>query len=207
MLSPLVSRSATELVSALRAGEVSSAEVVAAHLDRIDDVDDSCPNDPEIVNGIDDEDGCPDEGLVKVDADRGEIIILEKVHFETSSERIRPVSFPLLDAVFGVLEQYPEIQIVEVQGHTDSRGSDSYNLDLSQRRAGQVREYLVEKGIEPSRLLSKGYGETQPLDDRENEDAWSRNRRVQFQIVQMDEPDVDLDAQDRESDIDVGDDG
>ena len=64
----------------------------------------------------------------------------------------------------------------------------------------------MEKGIEPSRLLSKGYGETQPLDDRENEDAWSRNRRVQFQIVQMDEPDVDLDAQDRGSDIDVGDD-
>ncbi|MCO4768906.1 MAG: OmpA family protein, partial [Deltaproteobacteria bacterium] len=173
--------------------------------DGIDDADDACPNDPETRNGIDDEDGCPDEGLVKIDADAGEIIILEKVHFKTASEQIRSVSFPLLDAVYGVLAQYPEIKLVEVQGHTDSRGSDSYNLDLSQRRAGQVREYLVDKGIDPSRLTSKGYGETQPIDDRETEDGWARNRRVQFQIVTMDAPDVNLDVQERESDVDVGD--
>ena len=172
--------------------------------DFIDDADDSCPMVPEVRNGIDDEDGCPDEGLVKIDAEKGEIIILEKVHFKTNSEQIRSISFNLLDAVYLVLEQYPEIRLVEVQGHTDNRGSDSYNLDLSQRRAGQVREYLVEKGIDPARLLSQGYGETQPLDDAETEDAWSRNRRVQFQIQRMDEPDVNLDLEDRESDTDTG---
>ena len=171
--------------------------------DGIDDEDDLCPMEPEVRNGIDDEDGCPDEGLVKVDAEKGEIIILEKVHFKTNSEQIRSISFELLNAVYLVLEQYPEIRQVEVQGHTDNRGSDSYNLDLSQRRAGQVREYIVEKGIDPSRLLSQGYGEARPLDDAQNEDAWSRNRRVQFQILQMDEPDIDLDAEKRESDVDL----
>jgi uncharacterized repeat protein (TIGR01451 family)/MYXO-CTERM domain-containing protein len=173
--------------------------------DDIADVDDACPMEPETKNGIDDKDGCPDEGLVKVDAEAGEIIILEKVHFKTNSEQIRSISFPLLDAVHSVLVQYPEIRLVEVQGHTDSRGSDAYNLDLSQRRAGQVREYLVDKGIDPGRLVSKGYGESKPLDPAENEDAWSKNRRVQFQIVTMDKPDMDLDVQERESDVDVGD--
>ena len=165
--------------------------------DHILDEDDACLLDPEVVNGIDDADGCPDEGLVKVDRQRGEIIILEKVHFETASERIRSVSHPLLRAVHTVLVEYPEIRLVEIQGHTDSRGSDSYNLDLSQRRAGQVREFLVELGIDPSRLTAKGYGESEPLDDREMEDAWSKNRRVQFQIVTMDAPDVDLDVEQR----------
>jgi|GEM_PF-923361 len=173
--------------------------------DGIADVDDACPMEPEVKNGIDDEDGCPDEGLVQVDADAGEIIILEKVHFKTNSEQIRSISFPLLDAVYSVMVQYPEIRLIEVQGHTDSRGSDKYNQDLSQRRAGQVREYLVDKGIEPGRLRSKGFGESKPLDTAENEDAWSRNRRVQFQIVEMDAPDMDLDVQDRESDGDLGD--
>jgi len=171
--------------------------------DGIDDADDACPLDPEVLNGVDDDDGCPDEGLVKIDADAGEIVILEKVHFETASERIRAVSHPLLDAVYQVLEQYPEIRKVEVQGHTDRRGSDSYNLDLSQRRAGQVREYLVDKGIDPSRLTARGYGETQPIDDRDNEDGWSRNRRVQFQIQEMDTPDIDLDVEERDSDDDL----
>ncbi len=166
--------------------------------DHILDVDDACPLDPEVINGIDDADGCPDEGLVRVDRERGEIIILEKVHFETASETIRKVSHPLLRAVYEVFAQYPEIRLVEIQGHTDSRGGDDYNMDLSQRRAGQVREFLVELGVDPGRLSAKGYGETQPLDDRETDDAWSKNRRVQFRIVTMDEPDVDLDIRDRE---------
>ena len=142
---------------------------------------------------------CPrcDGRLWQVDADRGEIIILEKVHFETGSEQIRRVSYPLLKAVHGVLDQYPEIILVEIQGHTDSRGGDDYNLDLSQRRAGQVREFLVELGVDPTRLTAKGFGETQPLDDRQSEEAWSKNRRVQFRIVTMDEPDVDLDLEER----------
>ena len=171
--------------------------------DGIPDVDDTCPMAPETRNGVNDDDGCPDEGLVEVNKETREIIILEKVHFETASEQIRGVSHPLLDAVYEVLVQYPEITKVEVQGHTDSRGSDAYNLDLSQRRAGQVREYLVDKGIDPARLTAKGYGETRPLDDRQHEDAWSKNRRVQFQILEMDADDVEVVNPANEVDLDL----
>ncbi|MBT3221392.1 MAG: OmpA family protein, partial [Proteobacteria bacterium] len=155
--------------------------------DRILDVVDDCPMEPEVLNGIDDEDGCPDEGLVEVNMDLGQIIIMEKVFFETASDRIRPVSFEVLNAVHAVMEQYPQITLVEVQGHTDSRGSDDYNLDLSARRAKSVRIYLEERGIDSDRLISFGYGETKPLDEAENEDAWEMNRRVQFQILEMGE--------------------
>ncbi|MBP6629444.1 MAG: OmpA family protein, partial [Kofleriaceae bacterium] len=67
--------------------------------------------------------------------------------------------------------------------HTDERGNDAYNLDLSDRRAKSVKDYLIGKGIEDSRLTSQGYGETQPLDRRSNEQAWAKNRRVAFLIL------------------------
>jgi peptidoglycan-associated lipoprotein len=70
-----------------------------------------------------------------------------------------------------------------VQGHTDERGSDAYNLDLSDRRAASVRRYLTEHGVTADRLQSHGYGETQPIDPSHGEKAWSKNRRVEFLIL------------------------
>jgi hypothetical protein len=69
---------------------------------------------------------------------------------------------------------------IEVQGHTDERGDDDYNLDLSRRRAAAVVDYLVAHGVDPGRLTSRGYGETQPIDRRHTEAAWALNRRVSF---------------------------
>ena len=149
--------------------------------DRIKDNDDRCPNEPETYNGTDDTDGCPDRGRVVV-TDTA-IEILDMVYFEYNKAVIKKESYPILDAVAATLEGNPGIQLVEIQGHTDERGNDAYNLDLSDRRAKSVREYMEGKGIDPNRLTSQGYGESQPVDRRHNETAWSKNRRVAFLIL------------------------
>ena len=157
--------------------------------DRILDADDQCPRkDGETVeetaetyNGNEDEDGCPDRGRVVVTDTK--IEILDKIYFEYNSDVIKKQSYPILDAIAGTLKGNPDIRLLEIQGHTDERGSDSYNLELSGRRAASVRRYLTENGVEAKRLQSQGYGETQPLDPRSNEQAWAKNRRVEFLII------------------------
>ncbi len=149
--------------------------------DRILDKDDKCPNEPETYNGLEDEDGCPDRGRVVV-TDTA-IEILDMVYFEYNKAIIKPQSYPILDAVAATLQGNPSIGLIEVQGHTDERGDDAYNLDLSDRRAHSVEKYLADKGVDPKRLSAQGYGETQPLDQHHNEAAWAKNRRVAFLIL------------------------
>ncbi|HMV70405.1 MAG TPA: OmpA family protein, partial [Myxococcota bacterium] len=147
-----------------------------------------CMNEAEVVNGVDDKDGCPDESLaqVKQTTTGTEIVILDKVYFDLDKDTIKKVSFPVLDAVVKVMLEYPQITKVEIQGHTDARASDSYNLDLSSRRAASVRRYLIQHGIAEGRLVSKGYGETVPvIPDAKTEDEHAQNRRVQFVILEM----------------------
>ncbi len=149
--------------------------------DRILDQDDKCPDKPETYNGKEDEDGCPDEGRVIVG--ETQIDTLDMVYFEYNKAVIKKESYAILDAVGATLLGNPEILLVEIQGHTDERGDDAYNLDLSDRRAKAVLKYLVEKGVEEKRLTAQGYGETQPLVRESNERAYSRNRRVAFLII------------------------
>jgi OOP family OmpA-OmpF porin len=149
--------------------------------DRILDKDDKCPNEPETYNGYQDEDGCPDRGRVVV-TDTS-IEILDMVYFEYDKAIIKKESYPILDAVAATLQGNPSISLIEIQGHTDERGDDAYNLDLSDRRAHSVREYLIGKGVDEKRLTAQGYGETQPLDRNHNEAAWAKNRRVAFLIL------------------------
>ena len=75
------------------------------------------------------------------------------------------------------------MQLVEIQGHADERGADNYNLDLTERRAAAVKRAMVERGVDPLRLVSRGYGETQPLCNQRNEAGWSKKRRVEFVIL------------------------
>ena len=149
--------------------------------DRILDKDDKCPNEPETYNGFQDEDGCPDRGRVVV-TDTS-IEILDMIYFEYDKAIIKKESYPILDAVAATLQGNPSIALVEIQGHTDERGNDAYNLDLSDRRAKSVREYLIGKGVDEKRLTAQGYGETQPLIREHNEKAWAKNRRVAFLIL------------------------
>jgi outer membrane protein OmpA-like peptidoglycan-associated protein len=149
--------------------------------DRILDVNDKCPNEPETYNGVEDEDGCPDKG--KVIVRRGKIEILDKIYFETDKADIKPVSFPLLDAIAATIKGNPQLQLLEIQGHADERGNDDYNLDLTDRRAASVRRAMEERGVETERLRSRGYGEQKPICTGHNENCWSQNRRVEFIIL------------------------
>ena len=149
--------------------------------DRILDKDDKCPNEPETYNGYQDADGCPDKG--KVIVHKGKLEILDKIYFETDKDEIKPISFPLLDAIAATINGNPQIEMIEIQGHADERGDDAHNLDLTERRAHSVRVALEQRNVLPSRLKSHGYGETKPICNQHNEDCWSQNRRVEFIIL------------------------
>ena len=151
--------------------------------DGILDEPDQCPNEPETMNGNEDEDGCPDESLVTVTCDR--IGIADKVYFRTNSDEIMEVSHTLLNQVAGVLTSRPDIKRVRIEGHTDSRGNDNHNMDLSRRRAASVRTYLLARGIDAARLESEGYGETRPVDSNRTSAGRAANRRVDFVILEI----------------------
>jgi OOP family OmpA-OmpF porin len=149
--------------------------------DRILDKDDKCPNEPETYNGYQDEDGCPDKGRVIMR--KGSLEILDKIYFETAKAVIKPISFPILDAIVGTLKGNPQILLLEVQGHADERGDDDYNMRLTEDRAASVKAYLIEHGVEADHLQSHGYGETKPICNQHSEGCWSKNRRVEFVIL------------------------
>jgi len=152
--------------------------------DRILDTDDACPNEPETPNGYRDDDGCPDKAPV-TDVG-GELMLLDKIHFEYNKAIIKQESFAILDAVGYTVLHNPGIKRMEVEGHTDERGSKPYNLDLSQRRAQAVVDYLEQYGVEASRMYARGYGEGEPIEEGHDEEAWAANRRVQFMIKKRD---------------------
>ena len=151
---------------------------------------DKCPNEAEVINGIDDEDGCPDEGgLVTVDCEK--INISDKIYFDTGKATIQAKSFPLLDAVAGVLKSQDRIKKLSIEGHTDDVGDDKKNKDLSQQRAESVREYLIKAGVAADRLTATGWGEGKPalaidgLKGKALTAARTDNRRVEFLISEI----------------------
>ncbi len=142
--------------------------------DGFPDVTDRCPNEP----GIAEEGGCP-RVYRDVEVTSTGIVIRQQIFFETNRAVIRPQSFAILDTVAQVLQDFPDIT-VEVQGHTDSRGNDAFNMRLSQARAESVRTYLVNRGIAAERLSARGYGETQPIESNATAEGRALNRRVAF---------------------------
>ena len=99
---------------------------------------------------------------------------------------ILPESTPLLLEIADVLIKNPRIKRVEVQGHTDNTGTPEHNQDLSDRRAGSVRNWLVQHGVSPDRLVAKGYGQSKPLVPNVTTANKAKNRRVQFIIMDQD---------------------
>ena len=150
--------------------------------DGIPDVDDKCPDEPETVNAYLDDDGCPDDGPSNVEVTKDQIVIKEKILFDTGKATIKPVSHGILNAVVQVLTDYPNIK-VRVEGHTDSVGSAAANKKLSDKRAASVRTYLVGKGVAQGRLTSTGKGEDSPIDTNRTATGRSNNRRVEFHIT------------------------
>jgi len=113
----------------------------------------------------------------------GKIVILKPVFFATDKDIILPQSFPVLQAVADALKAAQQIRQVRIEGHTDSQGVRIYNVDLSQRRAGSVRRWLLEHGIEESRVVSEGFGPDRPVDTNATVAGRAKNRRVEFLIV------------------------
>ncbi len=113
-------------------------------------------------------------------------IKLDKIYFDFDKSSIRSDAAIILDELVGFMTKYPDMH-VEVSAHTDYRGSDKYNQILSQQRAASTLEYLVSKGIDRDRLQSQGYGESQPINDCENQDCTDdeidENRRCEFTIL------------------------
>ncbi len=144
--------------------------------DTVPDLTDQCPNTP----GQKDQDplGCPTKPALVVVTDC-EVKITQQIHFEFNKDKIRKESFPVLDAVVEVLQKNASIKL-EVQGHTDDKGSPKYNKDLSNRRAGSVMKYLVSHGVPADRLTSAGYGLERPLVPNNSDTNRALNRRVQF---------------------------
>ncbi len=120
----------------------------------------------------------PDDDMVKM----GVPIILEGITFATGKADITPESESVLQGALNTMETYGEI-IVEISGHTDDVGSASNNQTLSQRRADSVRFWLISKGIQPVRIIAKGYGEEFPRVPNDSPENKKINRRIEFMRI------------------------
>ena len=149
--------------------------------DGIADKSDRCPNKPETKNFFQDDDGCPDETLAKLE--EGRITIKDKIYFDTGKATIKPNSFALLRAVAGILQTHPKITRLSIEGHTDDRGGKKYNLELSQKRAESVRQFIISEGVGEERLVAVGHGKEKPASKARGAEAREINRRVEFLIL------------------------
>ncbi|MDM7958058.1 OmpA family protein [Blastomonas sp.] len=112
-----------------------------------------------------------------------------EVTFDVDSSAVKPQFRNTLNDVASTLVQY-ESTYIDVYGHTDSTGSDAYNQTLSERRAQSVSSYLTTRGVQPARLATRGFGESQPVASNTTEDGRAQNRRVEIRIVPVTQADV-----------------
>ena len=112
------------------------------------------------------------------------MIKLDRVFFETAKWALLSESHEQLEEVVNLMKEYPSMEIA-INGHTDSRGDNSYNQKLSENRTKSVFEYLVEQGIDASRMEYVGYGETKPIADNKYSDGRQLNRRVEFVVTHI----------------------
>ena len=158
-----------------------------ADQDGVPDDRDLCPNTPANVKV--DKDGCPielsDREVELLDKGR---ITEREIHFATAKWDILPESHPVLDAIGNILIQWPRL-VIEIGGHCDARGSDAYNLDLSQKRSQAVMAYLLDKfpQLDRSKFSAKGYGERQPVASNKTVEGMAQNRRVEFKVLNTEE--------------------
>lgn len=108
------------------------------------------------------------------------------VYFDTNKSDVKGTSAATLDRLAGIFKEYPKTNIL-VEGHTDSAGSDEYNMTLSKQRATSVTDYLIGKGLDATRFDTKWYGENQPVADNSTAEGKAKNRRVELAIVASEE--------------------
>ncbi|ALD22100.1 OmpA family protein [Hymenobacter sp. DG25A] len=114
-------------------------------------------------------------------------IVVENIFYDFNKWNIRPDAALELDKLVETLNDNPKITI-ELSSHTDSRGKDAYNLNLSQKRAQSAVDYIISKGIDKSRITARGYGETRPvIKNARKEEEHQRNRRTEFKVTRIDQ--------------------
>jgi OmpA-OmpF porin, OOP family len=111
-----------------------------------------------------------------------ERVVLQNVHFELSSDALAKDAYRILDSLAASVRRLPTA-VVEIAGHADSTGPRAFNLDLSQRRAAVVRDYLIYLGVPAERLVAVGHGDRKPIADNATEEGRARNRRVEFRVL------------------------
>ncbi len=158
------------------AGVVDLAGCPDSDKDGIADKDDACPNEA----GIAANKGCPEvnEDVKAVLSD----FAIKGVHFQTNKAVILTSSYPVVDNIVKIMSENTSYKL-KISGYTDSRGDDAANLDLSDRRAKAVKQYLIDKGIDGARVEAVGYGEANPIADNNTKEGQAKNRRVIPEIV------------------------
>jgi OOP family OmpA-OmpF porin len=154
--------------------------------DQIPDNVDKCPDDP----GPAETEGCPvpQEDQVTLESDR--IRIKGNILYETGQAVIQRQSYKMLDGVVKVLLDHKDVGPVQIEGHTDNRGGHEYNLDLSNRRAKAVENYLVNKGVDRKRLRSQGFSFDRPIATNDTPLGRAKNRRTDFRLIEADSDDA-----------------
>ena len=182
-----------------------------ADLDKVLDGLDSCPDTPRyasvdsqgcptdadgdgVFDGLDrcantpagtpvDERGCPEQAQSANMFQESDKLVLEGVNFEPNSAQLTEDSKSTLDHVAFTLKDWTKVR-VEIGGHTDASGTEAHNLELSQARADAVRDFLISQGVDESRLVSKGYGESEPIADNNSGRGRAKNRRVELTKIE-----------------------
>ncbi len=171
--------------------------------DGINDEEDKCPNTPGVAryqgcpvpdtdrDGVnDEEDKCPNEGgpASNFGCPVIDVVIVERINkaaqnifFATGSSKLLAKSFRSLKEVAQIMKDNPSYNI-DVDGHTDNTGGDELNQNLSESRANSVKQYLMENGVEQSRIVSTGFGETKPIEDNATAAGRAKNRRVEMHL-------------------------
>lgn len=116
--------------------------------------------------------------------EKGKVTVLNNIFFDTDSFNLKPQSKPQLDEIVAFMNKNPGL-VIEIGGHTDNKGSETYNRDLSDKRAVSVVRELVDRGLSQKRLKSKGYGFSKPVADNSTEEGRAVNRRTEFKILEI----------------------
>ncbi|OAD45282.1 OmpA family protein [Polaribacter atrinae] len=147
--------------------------------DGVMDAKDLCPNTPGPVENR----GCPkQEAVAPVNITQQIGLLATSIYFDTNKDDIKLISYSTIDQIIGLMKKIPDVKFV-IEGHTDNRNSDRYNLYLSQRRTESVRKYMIKSGISSDRLKPVGYGESRPKFSNENAGGRQLNRRVEIKPI------------------------
>ncbi len=141
------------------------------------------PTPPEVITeepGEGEQPGYREEEIIETPIE--EMVKLEMIHFEFDRYRLLPEFKKVLEENARKLKMYPNVKIM-IEGHCDERGTIEYNLALGEKRARTAQDYLINLGIEPSRISIISYGKERALDPRHNEESWYKNRRDEFKIT------------------------